>query len=399
MAEQDPLVTQQDIVGDVAGELAAVGLAEPQEIGRGGFGVVYRCAQHSLDRIVAVKVLTADLDNDNVERFMREQRAMGRLSGHPNIVNVLEVGATSSGRPFIVLQYAPYGSLDALIRKRGPLDLSGALQLGVKVAGALETAHRAGILHRDVKPANILLTEYGEPQLTDFGIARIAGGFETSAGFIAGTPAFTAPEVLSGKAPTVASDLYGLGATLFCALTGHAAFERQSGESVVAQFLRISSSPVPDLGKVDIPDALSRAVERAMARDPAERPTSAGDFGVELCDIGRRIGFGVDEMALRVDPGEDLLLAGVGPLTVWNSSTYLRRSGDGAADPGYQVSSSASSTGAGPSAPVDRCATRGRTAAADGDSRAGRIRKDDARRAVGGGAGARWGDGGVVDCR
>jgi ATP/maltotriose-dependent transcriptional regulator MalT len=315
MAEQDPLVTQQDIVGDVAGELAAVGLAEPQEIGRGGFGVVYRCSQHSLDRIVAVKVLTADLDNDNVERFIREQRAMGRLSGHPNIVNVLEVGATSSGRPFIVLQYAPYGSLDGLIRKRGPLDLSGALQLGVKVAGALETAHRAGILHRDVKPANILLTEYGEPQLTDFGIARMAGGFETSAGFIAGTPAFTAPEVLSGKAPTMASDLYGLGATLFCALTGHAAFERQSGESVVAQFLRISSSPVPDLGKVDIPDALSRAVERAMARDPAERPSSAGEFGAELCEIGRRIGLGVDEMALRVDPGEDLLLAGVGPLT------------------------------------------------------------------------------------
>jgi ATP/maltotriose-dependent transcriptional regulator MalT len=315
MAENDPLVTQQDIVGDVAGELAAVGLAEPQEIGRGGFGVVYRCAQHSLDRIVAVKVLTADLDNDNVERFIREQRAMGRLSGHPNIVNVLEVGATSSGRPFIVLQYAPYGSLDALIRKRGPLDLSGVLQLGVKVAGALETAHRAGILHRDVKPANILLTEYGEPQLTDFGIARIAGAFETSAGFIAGTPAFTAPEVLSGKAPTMASDLYGLGATLFCALTGHAAFERQSGESLIAQFLRISSSPVPDLGKVDIPDALSRAVERAMARDPAERPRSAGDFGAELCEIGRRIGFGVDEMALRVDPGEDLLLAGVGPLT------------------------------------------------------------------------------------
>jgi ATP/maltotriose-dependent transcriptional regulator MalT len=315
MAETDPLVTQQDIVGDVAGELAAVGLAEPQEIGRGGFGVVYRCVQRSLDRTVAVKVLTADLDDENLERFMREQRAMGRLSGHPNIVNVLEVGATPNGRPFIVLQYAPHGSLDALIRKRGPLDWGGALRLGVKVAGALETAHRGGILHRDVKPANILLTEYGEPQLTDFGIARIAGAFETGAGFIAGTPAFTAPEVLSGAPPSVASDLYGLGATLFCALTGHAVFERQSGESVIAQFLRISSEPVPDLRKVDIPDALCRAVERTMAHDPAERPTSAGDFGDELCDIGRRIGFGVDEMALRVDPDEDLLLAGAGPRT------------------------------------------------------------------------------------
>ena len=130
-------------------------------------------------------------------------------------MNILQIGATPSGRPFIVMQYHPHSSLDALIRKRGPLDWGGALRLGVKVAGALETAHRAGILHRDVKPANILLTEYGDPQLTDFGIARIAGGFETRAGFIAGTPAFTSPEVLSGAPATVASDLYGLGATLF----------------------------------------------------------------------------------------------------------------------------------------------------------------------------------------
>ena len=315
MADCDPLVTQHDIVDDVAGELAAVGFAEAEEIGRGGFGVVYRCSQPSLDRTVAVKVLTADLDEENLERFMREQRAMGRLSGHPHIVNILEIGATPSGRPFIVLQYAPNGSLDGLIRKRGPLDWGGALRLGVKVAGALETAHRGGILHRDVKPANILLTEYGEPQLTDFGIARIAGGFETRAGFIAGTPAFTAPEVLSGVAPTVASDLYGLGATLFCALTGHAAFERRQGESVVAQFLRISRQPVPGLREGDIPDALSRAVERAMAREPADRPTSAGEFGQELCDIGHRIGVGVDEMALRVDPAEDSLLAATGPRT------------------------------------------------------------------------------------
>jgi len=107
MAECDPLVTQHDIVGDVAGELAAVGFAEAEEIGRGGFGVVYRCSQPSLDRTVAVKVLTADLDDENLERFMREQRAMGRLSGHPNIVNILEIGATTSGRPFIVMQYHP----------------------------------------------------------------------------------------------------------------------------------------------------------------------------------------------------------------------------------------------------------------------------------------------------
>ena len=318
MVEHDPLVTEDDIVGDVAEELVAVGLAEPHEIGRGGFGVVYRCVQRSLDRTVAVKVL-ADLDEENLERFVREQRAMGRLSGHPNIVNVLEVGATARGRPFIVMQYHPHGTLEALIRKHGPLDWRWVLRLGIKLAGALETGHQAGVLHRDVKPANILFTEYREPALTDFGIARITGGFETRAGLIAGTPSFTAPEVLSGAAATVASDLYGLGATLFCALTGHAVFERRSGESVVAQFVRISKGPIPNLGRVDIPEALAHAVERAMAGDPAARPASAGELGAELCETGARIGIGSDEMALRMDAGEDSLLAGTGPRTVGTS--------------------------------------------------------------------------------
>ena len=315
MVDFDPFVTRHDVVRDVAAELAAVGFGEPNEIGRGGFGVVYRCRQRSLDRIVAVKVLTAELDAENRGRFIREQRAMGRLSGHPNIVNVLEIGATASGRPFIVMQYHPHGTLDSLIRKHGLVDPTSTLRIGIKMAGALETAHRADILHRDVKPANILFTEYGEPQLTDFGIARMAGGFETRAGMIAGTPAFTAPEVLSGAEPTVASDLYGLGATLFCALTGHAVFERQSGESMIAQFVRLSNQPVPDLRELEIPEALSRAVEQAMARDPADRPTSAGEFGAELAEIGQQIGFGADEMALRLDAATDSLLAGAGPPT------------------------------------------------------------------------------------
>lgn len=298
MAEQDPLATQYSVVDDVAQELVAAGLTEPEEIGRGGFGVVYRCRQEALDRDVAVKVLTADLDDENVERFCREQHAMGRLSGHPNIVTVLAAGQTAAGRPFIIMQYQPRGTLDALIRSGGPLDARSTLRLGIKIAGALETVHRAGILHRDVKPANILFTEYDEPALTDFGISRIAGGFETSSGLITGTPAFTAPEVLSGGAPTVASDLYGLGATLFCALTGHAAFERKDGESVVAQFLRISKEPVPQLQNIAIPDALARAIEQAMAHDPTERPASAADFGAQLTAIERQIGAGGDEMVL-----------------------------------------------------------------------------------------------------
>jgi serine/threonine-protein kinase PknK len=122
-------------------------------------------------------------------------------------MNVLQVGVLASGRPFIVMPYHAKDSLEVLIRRHGPLDWGETLTIGVKLAGALEAAHRAGTLHRDVKPGNILLTDYGEPQLTDFGIARIAGGFETATGVITGSPAFTAREVLEGASPTPASDV------------------------------------------------------------------------------------------------------------------------------------------------------------------------------------------------
>src|ERR1700747_1848488 len=224
MTAFDPPATRREMTPTITAELAAAGFEDAQEIGAGGFGAVYRCRQPSLERTVAVKGLTTDLDADNLDRFLREQRAMGKLCGHPNVVNIFQVGATKSGRPYIVMQYHPRNSLKARIRHAGPISWQETVHIGVKMAGALETAHRLGTLHRDVKPANILLTDYGEPQLTDFGIARIPGGFETRAGLIAGTLGYHAPEVLSGAEPSVRSDLYGLGATLFCALTGHAAF-------------------------------------------------------------------------------------------------------------------------------------------------------------------------------
>ena len=303
MAEYDPTATQRDLTPDIATELAAAGFDDAQEVGRGGFGIVYRCLQPSLDRTVAVKVLTADLEPDNLERFIREQRAMGRLSGHPNIANILQVGATTSGQPYIVMHYHPHGSLATRIHRTGPIEWQEAVRLGVKVAGALETAHRIGTVHRDVKPANILLTDYGEPQLTDFGIARIAGGFETSTRAVVGSPAFTAPEVLGGRPPTPASDVYGLGATLFCAITGHAAFERRSGEQVMAQFLRITSHPVPELRGEDIPADVCVAIERAMAREPDDRASTAAEFGEELREAQLRNGLPADEMALPADLG------------------------------------------------------------------------------------------------
>lgn len=300
MGEIDSFKTQRQATADITAELAVAGFTDAHEIGRGGFGVVYRCFQTGLDRTVAVKVLTARVEEENQKRFFREQRAMGQLTGHPNIVTVLQAGITASGFPYLVMPYYPQDSVHARIRHHGPLSMEEALRVGVKIAGSLATAHRLGILHRDVKPGNILVTDYGEPTLTDFGIARLADSFRTTTGAVAGSPAFTAPEVLSGDEPAPAGDVYGLGATLFASLTGHAAFERHSNEQVVAQFLRITTQPVPDLRTYGIAEELVRAIEQAMARDPDERPTAVA-LGEQLQQVQAGCGWPVDDMALQVE--------------------------------------------------------------------------------------------------
>lgn len=275
MTGADPLTTRRETGTSLAAELAAAGFEDAVEVGRGGFGAVYRCAQKALDRTVAVKVLTAELDKENRARFLREQQAMGRLTGQPNIVTVLEVGVTDSGRPYLVTPYYPMGSLDAWIRQHGPLPAEDVLEIGRCIAGALDTAHRLGVVHRDLKPGNILLAEHGEPALTDFGIAHMEGAFRTTAGTVTGSPAFTAPEVLEGHPPTPSADVYGLGATMFCALTGHAAFERRTGENMVTQFLRITTQSAPDLRENGVAADVSTLVESAMSRDSAARPSAA----------------------------------------------------------------------------------------------------------------------------
>jgi non-specific serine/threonine protein kinase len=276
--------------------LLAAGFEDAVEIGRGGFGVVYRCRQVGLDRVVAVKVLTADL-HEHRARFAREQRAMGRLTGHPNIVAVLQVGETSNGQPFLVMPYHAQGCLTDRIRESGVLPLEEVLRVGVKIAGALACAHRVGIVHRDIKPGNILLTDYGEPALSDFGIAHIEDGYRTESGAFVGSPAFSAPEVLGGDVPGEASDTYGLGATLCCALTGHAPFERREGEPVVAQLLRIAADPLPDLREWGIAPDVAALIEEAMARDPGKRPTAV-ELGKQLQALQADCRLIVDDMAL-----------------------------------------------------------------------------------------------------
>ena len=282
----------------LAEELAAAGFEDAQQVARGGAGVIYRCYETALGRNVAVKVLPSHFDEDSRERFLREGYAMGGLSGHPNIVNILRVGVTPSGKPYIVMPYHSADSLAVRLRREGALPWHEALRIGVKLCGALETAHKTGTLHRDIKPANVLINDYNEPLLSDFGIAHIEGGYETATGFFSGTIDYTAPEVMTGNPATVTSDIYSLGATIYALISGAAAHGRRSGEDLIAQYLRISTSRVPDMRPEGIPEAVCAVIEKAMSIDPAERPASAEQFGRELQQAQRHIGLKPDSMAI-----------------------------------------------------------------------------------------------------
>ena len=266
----NPDDTRGSLATGIVAELEAEGYHDAEPVGRGGFGVVYRCNEPSLDRVVAIKVLSSDQDDLDLEHFDREQRAMGRVSGHPNIVPVLHSGLTFTGRPYIVMPYHSRSTLDAWIKGHGPLAAREALTTGVRLAGALETAHRAGVLHRDVKPSNVLLTSYGEPQLSDFGIARIAGSRETAANIIVGSPPYVAPELFEGRVPSVAGDVYSLAATIFTLLNGDPPFPFRQGENPIAFVRRVLAGPIPDLRAKGITVILSEFVEgQAFFTDPS----------------------------------------------------------------------------------------------------------------------------------
>jgi len=306
MASADPAQTQRPDPDSIVAELADAGFADATLIGKGGFGAVYRCIETSLDRTVAIKILHPNHDEEDLTRFLREQRAMGRLSGHPNIVGILHVDITDRGEPYIVMPYHARGSIDDRIRDAGPLSTRDCLRLGVKIAGALQTAHLAGILHRDVKPANILISGYAEPQLADFGIARVTGSFETSSKLVMASPAFAASEVLAGHPPTIASDVYSLAATIFCTLTGHAAYERREGDRIITQFLRISDRVRTGLDEASMPLELTAVIERAMELRPGDRQSSAAEFGEQLQEAQEALGFGVDSMIIpAVEAADD----------------------------------------------------------------------------------------------
>ncbi|HEY4465437.1 MAG TPA: protein kinase [Streptosporangiaceae bacterium] len=244
-------------------------------IGRGAMGTVWRAWDELLDREVAVKELrirdglTAEERSKAYERTHREARTAARLS-HPGVVTVFDV-AEEDGRPWIVMELVQARSLDQIISREGPLPPQRAAEVGRQLLAALATAHAAGVLHRDVKPSNVLLAEGGRAVLTDFGIATFEGdpGL-TQTGMVMGSPGFTAPERIQGNPATPASDLWSLGATLFAAVEGHGPFDRAGG-AITTMSAIINEEPPPAPSAA----ALSPVIGALLRRNPAERPGAA----------------------------------------------------------------------------------------------------------------------------
>jgi len=302
------------------------GFTDPVEIGRGGFGTVYRAIDTELGRPVAIKVLATTLEGSALTRFRREAVTMSSLSGHPNVVALYSTGVTGDGRPFLVMPYLPAGSFRDRVLA-GPLPWDEVARIGIRLAGALESAHRLGVLHRDIKPDNVLCSDFGEPLLGDFGIARMDGEFETVSRHVTASIGYAAPEVLDGQAPTVASDVYSLGATLHHLLGGRPAFATKPDEALVALYVRISRDPPPDLSPSGAPASMLAAIERAMAKRPEERQPSAEAVGASLQAAERAAGRAPTTMAISpsIVASRNTTIDGEAPLDLTRTSSPATR--------------------------------------------------------------------------
>ncbi|MDO5498116.1 MAG: protein kinase [Propionibacteriaceae bacterium] len=287
-------------------QIGVPGVANAELIGQGGFGKVYRAHQDDLNRDVAVKVLTKiDLDAEARQRFTREARAIGRLSGHPNVVDVHTQGITTEGAPYLIMELCAAGSVGDRLKQGQRLSWQEASEIIVQIAGALQTAHAAGILHRDIKPANLLIDSYGTPKLADFGIAHIGTEASmTETGMMAGSPAHIAPELVTGDKPTPPSDVYSLASTLFAMITGQAPFVRETDTSILTLIQRITNEPAPHLSQWGVPAPIADLVAASLAKRPETRPQTCDAFARALMNARRQLGLPLGEYRVQRTPGE-----------------------------------------------------------------------------------------------
>jgi serine/threonine protein kinase len=250
-------------------------------VASGGMGTVYRAFDTKLERTVAVKMLKREMASDVqvMESFYREARATASLN-HTNIIHVYSFD-DHEGSPYIVMELADHGSLDNWITRDGLVPELNVLDVGIKVASALESALQRNLLHRDIKPGNILFNEYGEPKLVDFGLARQAEENEEYESAVWGTPYYVAPEKIQRNGEDFHSDMYSLGGTLYHALTGHVPFEAETVEQVVAGHVQTPLTPPADV-RPEITQLTSDAIAICMAKDPAQRYATYGQLQMAL---------------------------------------------------------------------------------------------------------------------
>ena len=255
-------------------------------LGRGGMGVVWLADDQLLDRQVALKEVTFSLDLTDEERHvlrertLREARTAARLD-HPRVTKVYDV-VEEEGKPWLVMEHVPSRSLQEIVSEDGPLPPQAVATIGLDVLAALDAAHRAGIVHRDVKPANVLVGPDGHACLTDFGIATTTGDSSlTTQGAIIGSPSYMAPERASGQEPKPPVDLWSLGATLYTAVEGQLAFDR--GEPMATLLAVVSEQPAPMVHA----GPLEPVLQQLLTKDPAQRAdVGAARRGLEAAAAG-----------------------------------------------------------------------------------------------------------------
>ncbi|MEM9514609.1 MAG: protein kinase [Actinomycetota bacterium] len=257
-------------------------------IDTGGFSRVYTATQHGLDRAVAVKVLNSTFEDARQQAtFERECKLMGQLSAHPNIVTVFASGMADDGRPAIIMEL-----YTGTFRSDETLDIATVVDVGAKVADALQLIHEQRIVHRDIKPHNIFISQHGEPAIGDFGISSLSTE-RTHTGTAGFSINYAPPEVFEDGNAGAASDIYSLGATLYQLASGEVPFPHTGdpADQMRSTVHKIISAPPPHLRRSDDTDGLDRLLRRCMAKDVADRPASAADVAAELrriqTDVGR----------------------------------------------------------------------------------------------------------------